>query len=61
MNPSAISSILVIVLRSVWPMIGGAGVASDDELQKVAGALILLGSIAYHAYMRHAGKKEADA
>lgn len=53
----AVSSILVIALRQFWPLLGGAGVASDDELQKIAGALILLGSVAYHAWQRHRGQQ----
>lgn len=57
MNPSMISSILVIVLRSFWPLLGGVGVASDDELKQIAGALVLLGSVAYHAWQRHQGQK----
>lgn len=60
MNASALSSILVIALRHFWPLLGGAGVASDDELQKVAGAVILLGSVGYHAWQRHRTRK-ADA
>lgn len=60
MNASAISSILVIALRQFWPLLGGAGVASDDELQKLAGALILVGSVVYHAWKRHQGKKAAS-
>lgn len=56
----AVSSILVIVLRTFWPMLAGAGVTSDDELKQVAGALIVIGSVAYHAYQRYRGKK-ADA
>lgn len=53
----AVNSILVILLRQFWPLLAGAGVASDDELQKLAGALIVVGSVAYHAYMRYRGKK----
>jgi hypothetical protein len=53
----AVSSILVILLRTFWPMLAGAGVTSDDELKQIAGALIVVGSVAYHAYMRHRGQQ----
>lgn len=57
MNTEALNSVLVIVLRTLWPMLGTAGMASDDELKKFAGGLVLIGTIAYHAYQRHQGKK----
>lgn len=56
----AVNSILVILLRSAWPTIAGNAFASEDDLQKAAGALILLGSVAYHAWQRQRGKKRRD-
>lgn len=59
MNSPLMKTLLVIALRHLAPLVGGAGVVSDDDVQQVAGALILLGSIAYHVYQRHEGKKAA--
>ena len=55
----ALSSILVILLRTFWPMLAGAGVTSDDELKQFAGALIVVGSVGYHAWQRYQAKKAA--
>lgn len=59
MNSPLMKTLLVIALRHIAPLLGGAGVMSEDDFQQVAGALILLGSIAYHVYQRHQGKKLA--
>jgi hypothetical protein len=57
MNAEMIRSLVIIGLRHVAPLVGGAGVVSDDQIQQVAGALILLGSVAYHVYQRYQGQK----
>lgn len=59
MNADVTKTVLVIVLRHLWPLLGGAGVASDDHLQQIAGAVVLLGSVVYHAWSRHQGQKVA--
>lgn len=59
MNSPLMKSLLVIALRQLAPLLGGAALTSDDQIQQVAGALVLLGSVAYHVYQRHQGKKLA--
>jgi hypothetical protein len=51
-------ALLVILLRQIAPLLGGAGLFSDNDLGEIAGGLILLGSVAYHAYQRVQGRKE---
>ena len=51
------NTLVVIALRHLAPLVGGAGVVSDDDVQQLAGALILIGSIAYHVWQRHQGQK----
>lgn len=50
-------TLLVIILRQIAPLLGGAGLFSDNDLLEIAGGLITIGSIAYHAYKRYQGKK----
>lgn len=57
MNQDMVKTVVVIALRHVWPLIGAGGVLSDDQMKQIAGAVVLLGSVAYHAYQRHQGKK----
>lgn len=59
MNSPLMKTLLVIALRQVAPLLGGAALTSENEIQQVAGALVLLGSIGYHVYQRHQGKKLA--
>lgn len=56
MNSPLMKSLVVIALRHVAPFAGGA-LASDDQLNQAAAALILLASIGYHVWQRHQGKK----
>lgn len=58
MNTDVIKTLIVIALRHLAPLLGGAGLISDNELAELAGGIILLGSIAYHAYQRSKGKQE---
>ena len=57
MNSPLMKSLLVIALRQLAPLAGGAALGSDDQIQQAAGAIMLLASIAYHVYKRHEGKK----
>lgn len=61
MNP-LIRNILVIAVRQAWPYLAGAASASasDSEVNQIVGALILFGSIAYHAWQRHHGRQGAE-
>lgn len=59
MNSPLMKTLLVIALRHLAPLVGGAGVVSDNDVQQLAGALLLIGSIAYHVAQRHAAKKAA--
>lgn len=59
MNSPLMKSVLVIFLRQVAPLLGGAGLVADSDLEQFAGAIMLIGSIAYHVYQRHQGKKLA--
>lgn len=59
MNSPLMKTILVIALRHVAPLLGGAGLFTDNDYEQIAGALLLLVSIAYHVQQRHAGKKLA--
>lgn len=57
MNSPLMKTLLVIALRQLAPLLGGAALTSDDQIQQAAGAIVLLASICYHVYHRHAGKK----
>lgn len=57
MSTEMIRSLVIIALRHVAPLVGGAGVVSDDQIQQLAGALILIGSIGYHVYQRLQAQK----
>lgn len=59
MNSPLMKTLLVITLRQIAPMIGGAGLFTDNDVEQIAGGVILLASIAYHVYKRHEGKKLA--
>lgn len=59
MNSPLMKSLLVILLRHIAPLIGGAGIFSDNDFEQIASAVILLASIAYHVKQRHEGKKLA--
>ena len=59
MNSPMMKTVLVIALRHVTPLVGGAGLMGDDDYEQIAGAVLLLGSIAYHVYKRYQGKKLA--
>jgi len=60
MNP-LVKTLLVIGLRHVAPMLGGAGLLSENDYGQIASWLILGGSFAYHVYQRHQGKKVIGA
>ena len=57
MNSPLMKSCLVIALRHVAPLLGGAGLFTDNDFEQIAGGLLLAGSFAYHVYQRHQGKK----
>lgn len=60
MNQVMLRSVIVIGLRHVFPLLGGAGLMGDDDYEQIAGALFLLGSMAYHVYKRYQQKKEDE-
>ena len=55
------NTLVVIALRHLALLVGGAGVVSDDDVQQLAGALIRLGSIAYHVLAASSRQKKARA
>lgn len=57
MNSPLMKSLLVIALRQVAPLLGGAALTSDDQINQVAGAIVLLASVAYHVWQRHQGQQ----
>lgn len=59
MNSPLMKTLIVILLRHVAPIVGGAGLLADNDYEQIASALILLGSIAYHVRQRHDAKKLA--
>lgn len=59
MNSPLMKSLIVICLRHIAPILGGAGLLADNEYEQIASALLLLGSIVYHVKQRHDGKKLA--
>lgn len=59
MNPVVIRSVVVIVLRTLIPLIGGAGLAlGDTDLEQIAAGLLTVGYVFYQAWKRVKGKKE---
>lgn len=52
-----IESAVLMALRMLWPALGGAAIVSESELSKLAGALVVVGSIAYHAVKRYRGRQ----
>lgn len=57
MDTALIKSLLVIVLRHIAPLIGGAGLMSEGEFEQIASGILLLTSVSYHVKCRHDGKK----
>lgn len=53
-------TVMVIVLRTLWPVIGGAAIMSEDELQIAAGGLVTVGFVVYHIVQRIRGKARAE-
>jgi hypothetical protein len=56
-NSPLAKSMLVIGLRHVAPIVGGAGLLADNDYEQIASWLLLGASFLYHVYQRHQGKK----
>lgn len=63
MNAALIETIIIQTLRhgftALGVSVGTNGVVSDSQLQIVAGAVMVVVSVAYHVYKNYQGKKRA--
>jgi hypothetical protein len=58
MNPIVLRSTVVIVLRTLVPLIAGGGLAiADEEYETLAAALLAAGYVAFQVWKRVKGKK----
>lgn len=54
---AVVRSVVVVAVRQVLPLLGGTALASADTVNQVAGAIMVLLSVAYHAYGLHKGQQ----
>lgn len=53
-------TVIVIMLRTLWPFVGGAAIMSEGEIQIIAGGLVTVGFVVYHIVQRIRGKARAE-